>query len=96
MAPQLWDPVSDQEGLGDPVTQVGLVLRPCKNKLSSGTVAQLVVYLTSRHKALALTPQHSINHTWWHMPIVSILRKWRQEDLGFKVIFSYISGLTLA
>lgn len=56
VVPPLWDPVSDQEGLGDLFIQVGLGLRPCKNKLLSGMVAQLVVYLTSRHKALALTP----------------------------------------
>lgn len=59
----------------------------------------MVVYLTSRHKALPLTPpksQHGINHMWWHVPVVSVLGKWRQEDLGFKVTFSYISGLTLA
>lgn len=55
--------------------------------------------MTSRHKALPLTPpksQHGINHMWWHVPVVSVLGKWRQEDLGFKVTFSYISGLTLA
>lgn len=41
-------------------------------------------------------PQHWMSHTSGHTPVFSGLGKWRQEDLGFKAIFSYISGLMLA
>lgn len=83
------------KGLGNLVIQVGLGLWPRKNKLSSGTVAQLVLYLTSGHKALALTPALDEPHVVAH---ACSLGSWEVEagGLGFKVICSYISGLMLA
>lgn len=32
-------------------------------------------------------PQHWMSHTSWHMPVVSGLGKWRQEDLQLHIRF---------
>lgn len=44
--------------------------------------------------------QHLINWMWWLMPVIPVLRRWRQEHQWFKVTLSYIedsrkSGLYL-
>lgn len=44
-------------------------------------------------EALGSNPtQHGINWVWWCMSIILVLRKWRQEDSIFKVIFGYIAS----
>lgn len=44
-------------------------------------MTQLIECLFSMQKAWGL---------WWHMPIVLVLRRGRQEKHKFEVIFSYI------
>lgn len=31
-------------------------------------------------------PQDCIDQMWWHMPIIQVLGKWKQEDQKFKVL----------
>lgn len=40
--------------------------------------------------------EYHINEAWQHMPIIPTLRKWRQEDQEFNIIFNYIVTLKSA
>ena len=40
--------------------------------------------------------EYHINEAWQDMPIIPALRKWRQEDEEFNVIFNYIVTLKSA
>lgn len=33
-----------------------------------------------------------INYMWWHMPVTSVIGKWRQEDQESNVILGYITN----
>lgn len=33
-----------------------------------------------------------INYKWWHMPVTSVIGKWRQEDQESNIILGYITN----
>lgn len=46
-------------------------------------------------KALpGLDPRHHPHQVWWYTPVVSTLRRGRQEDHKFKVLLSYIENVS--
>lgn len=53
-------------------------------------MAQSGECLPSTHGVLGSRPQHCINKVWWHMPIILVFCRWREEGQKFKFILTCI------